>query len=358
MNEKNNNRISENFVICDIQEKYAEHLLKLLTEEFSGKYQFFLFREIQKAERFIKESGAGIILVSEEYRERIQSYENIGKQIIITEHPVYDMRSESTEIFRYQSAGEILKNIKNICKEPEKGSRSYQKNFQNSRCAVKERRNGEVRIRDKPEEKDEKRGELIGIYSPIHRIGKTRFAMRLGKKMSKDMSVLYLNMEGYSGGNYYFQNMKGNNLGDLLYTVRQERGDYGLKISAMTGQMGGMDYVLPMENEQDLKAVTCEEWFELFDMINEKCIYEAVILDLGESIDGIYDILRRCSRIYTPYISEGAAVSKMKQYEKNLRESGYGDVLDRTIKKLMKRTGDPEGKTHSIVQNERNDVIK
>lgn len=331
-------------MICDIQEEYAEHLLKLLTEEFSGKYKFHLFRDIEKAEKFIKESGAGIILVSEEYRERIRSYETIGRLLIITEQPVCDMGSERMEIFRYQSAGEILRNIKKICKETEKWRKSYEKHFQNSRCAVKERRNGEVRIRDKPMEKDEKRTGLIGIYSPIHRIGKTRFAIRLGKKMSKDMPVLYLNMEGYSGGNHYFLNRQGSDLGDLLYTVRQERRDHGLKISAMTGQMGGMDYVLPMENEQDLKAVTCEEWFELFDMIAEKCIYEAVILDLGESIDGIYDILRRCSKIYTPYISESTAVSKMKQYEKNLRESGYGDVLDRTIKKLMQRTEKQEEK--------------
>ena len=30
---------------------------------------------------------------------------------------------------------------------------------------------------------EETEGELIGVYSPIHRIGKTRFAIELGKRL-------------------------------------------------------------------------------------------------------------------------------------------------------------------------------
>ena len=45
---------------------------------------------------------------------------------------------------------------------------------------------------------------LIGVYSPIHRIGKTKFALRLGRQIAEKVPVLYLNLESYSGGNYYF----------------------------------------------------------------------------------------------------------------------------------------------------------
>ena len=54
----------------------------------------------------------------------------------------------------------------------------------------------------------------------------------------------------------------------------------------------------------DLRDVRKEEWLSLLDTVAEKCIYEAVILDLGDSIDGLYDILERCGRVYTPYISD------------------------------------------------------
>ena len=81
-----------------------------------------------------------------------------------------------------------------------------------------------------------------------------------------------------------------------------------------------------------------EEWISLLDMILEKCIYEVVILDLGDCIDGLYDILRKCARVYTLYIEDGAAEAKMEQYEQNLRAAGYGDILSRTVKKKVRRT--------------------
>lgn len=96
-----------------------------------------------------------------------------------------------------------------------------------------------------------------------------------------------------------------------------------------------MDYILPMKNEQDLRSVRGEEWIRLLDMIMEKCLYEAVILDLGDAVCGLYDILRKCDRIYTPYICESAAEAKMEQYEENLRTAGYADILTKTVKKRI-----------------------
>lgn len=351
---KNNGRYSTaNFVICDIQKEYAEYLLKLLADQLSGSYQFFLFQDIEKANTFIKKSGAEITLICEEYEEKFSDSAEAGTLIILTEQPLYKPDLTQRRIFRYQSAGEIIKSIKIMCGRGRFSESSYERKYRNEECAVKESRKGEVRIRDKPGEGNREYGNLIGIYSPVHRIGKTRFAMKLGRKMAEDMPVLYLNMEGYAGTEMYFHHKGESSLGDLLYIIRQERCDHGLKISAMTGQIGGMDYVLPMENEQDLKAVTCREWIGLFDMISEKCIYEAVILDLGESVDGLYDILRKCSKIYTPYISEKTALSKLEQYEKNLVESGYGDILRKTVKKLMNRTGKEAERIHSSGKNER-----
>ena len=136
-------------------------------------------------------------------------------------------------------------------------------------------------------EKIKTRG-LIGIYSPIRRIGRTRFALRLGRQLAEKADVLYLNLEGYAGGSYYFPDPPEMDLGDLIYYMRQEESGQGIKISAMTGQIDGVDYIMPMKHEQDLRQVKGEEWISLLDMILEKCIYEVIILDLGDCIDGLY----------------------------------------------------------------------
>ena len=59
----------------------------------------------------------------------------------------------------------------------------------------------------------------------------------------------------------------------------------------MTGQIGNMDYIRPIPVVQDLQAVTAEEWLQLFEQIVEKSIYEVLILDLGDSVNGLFSIL-------------------------------------------------------------------
>lgn len=338
MSEENRRNVSGSFVVCDEQEDYIEHLFAILSEQLSGEYQFHLFHNPAKMLEFMETEETEALLIGEEYREKIADMSKVRRVFILTDVMKDHAENDMIPVFRYQSASQILNQIRSGIKIPDR------------RISVQKQ--GEKRIRDEPEavnvrEKTrsmapkvtisvQTRG-LIGVYSPVHRIGKTRFAMRLGEKLSGQIPVLYLNLEGYAGGSYYFPEKTEQDLGDLIYCMKQERTDHGLKTSSMTGRSGGMDYIMPMENELDLRSVRGEEWISLFDQILEKCIYEAVILDLGDCIDGLYDILRNCSRVYTPYIREGAAMAKLEQYERNLRTTGYGDILTRTVKKQMQR---------------------
>ena len=181
------------------------------------------------------------------------------------------------------------------------------------------------------------RGELIGVYSPVHRIGKTRFAMELGREMAKKEPVLYLNMEEYAGGSYYFPDQTGQTLADLLYYSRQEKGNLGLRISTMAGQDEALDYILPIPCVQDLQGVSGEEWLRLFEQIRENCIYQKVILDLGDSVNGLFQILEECHTVYTPYIEDEVARAKLNQYAENLRRTGREKVLEKTIQKKLKQ---------------------
>ena len=335
MSEEKRRNVSGSFVVCDEQEDYIEHLFAILSEQLSGEYQFHLFHDPAKMLEFMETEEAEVLLIGEEYRKRIEDLSKVQRIFVLT-----DIMKEHTEnnvipVFRYQSVSQILSQIKSGIKIPDR------------RISVQ--KNGRKRIRDEPETVDlqetrsadprvslQTRG-LIGVYSPVHRIGKTRFAIRLGEKLSEQVPVLYINLEGYAGGGYYFPEETEYDLGDLIYCMKQERADHGLKISSMAGRLGGMDFIMPMENESDMRSVRGEEWISLFDQILEKCIYEVVILDLGDCIDGLYDILRNCSRVYTPYIRESAAMAKLEQYERNLRTTGYGDILSRTVKKQMQK---------------------
>lgn len=297
----------KNFVICDPQKKYSQNLLQMFRLKKQRAYQYYLFHTLDELESFQEKKKIHILLIAEEFPRKLRDDVPAEKKLILTKQAKRSMKGEY-QVFRYQCVEDIWKQI-------QKG--------------VLRKKNAPVKT------VVHRGGELIAVYSPVHRIGKTKFALELGRKFSEKEPVLYLNMEEYSGDKYYFQENQEQNLGDLFYYLRQEKGNLGMRISTMAGQYGGLDYIMPMTCVQDLRAVRREEWLMLFERILDECIYEKVILDLGDSVDGLYQILKRCTSIYTPYIEEAAAMSKMHQYTENIRRMGMEDILEKTIQKCM-----------------------
>ena len=76
---------------------------------------------------------------------------------------------------------------------------------------------------------------------------------------------------------------------------------------------------------------------ELFQQILDKSIYETIILDIGDSVQGLYEILNRCDSIYTLYTKERIGQEKLKQYEENLLRLGHEEILEKTVKQLAVR---------------------
>lgn len=315
-----------NFVICDTQKEYSEALLRILSENLSGEYQLHLFHDIHKLKAFSERAPVEILLMAEEYAPEERRKIWAKKRFLLTENRVdkgewefkdpSDSDMEERSLFRYQSADKIIQAIMQKEKKTEEKRRAK---------------------REKERDPDREWKGIVAVYSPVHRIGKTKFTLRLGKQIAQTKSVLYLNLEDHSGGEYYFPEKAALDMGDLLYYMKQEETNLGVRVSAMAGQLSGMDYLMPMKHSQDLKAVKGDEWISLLDMLLEKCIYDVILLDLGESVDGLYDILKKCTRIYMPYIEEGAALAKIDQYERNLKDAGYGEILNRTVRKRMGR---------------------
>lgn len=297
----------KNFVICDSQKQYSKNLLQLFRQKKSEEYKYYLFHTWDELEKFVQKKRIYILLVDEAYPEEMREEIPAEKKLLLVKQERKALKGDR-RIYRYQSAEEIWKQI--------------QREAQKKRTVRKK-----IRIKND--------GELIAVYSPVHRIGKTKFAIDLGKELAQKEPVLYLNLEEYSGGGFYFPEQQERNLGDLLYHLRQEKGNLGMRISMIAGQYENLDYIMPISCVQDLRTVKEEEWINLCDRILKECIYGKVVLDLGDSVDGLYRILQKCTTIYTPYIDEPIASAKMKQYVDNIRKMGMEDILEKTIQMNM-----------------------
>ena len=171
--------------------------------------------------------------------------------------------------------------------------------------------------------------EVIDVYSPIHRIGKTQYALQLAKEFAKKGNTLYLNLEAYAGRQEGEEETGG--LTEILYYLRQGCKNMGIRLETSVKHEEAVDYLVPIEMYQDLKSVTEEEWKQLLTEIAEKSIYETVVLDIGDAIRGTYGILELCSCIYTPVVQEETAQRKLEQYRHNLTVMGLDCVLEKTI---------------------------
>ncbi len=298
-----------NLVICDREKQYAKNLLQIFSSKHEAGVQLYLFYTLEELRKFSEQKKIHILLIAGEYlKEEREKIPADSRYVLIRDNKL--LPDGENGVLRYQSADAIWTQI-----------------FKNA--AEQERDPESVTVGTN--------GAVIGVYSPVHRIGKTRFAIGMGKKLAEKESVLYLNLEEYSGEEFYFREKPEGNLGDLLYYHRQGRGNLGIRISTMAGQRENLDYIYPMLYLQDLKAVKKDEWLGLLERIRRECIYGKVILDIGDCVDGLFEILKACDVIYTPYIDESISMAKLTQYTESLRKTGMEEILEKTVQKLLRK---------------------
>jgi len=354
----------------------------MATNQRKKGLHFYLFHQLEKIEEFIDQQEIEYLVLGEEIpiksrvqlkakrrfllSEEVTSVEEKSEQESVKKEDSgralgdFSGQQEEIPVFKYQKGEDVLKEIYLEREIPEKvslyrkgsvigeslgeylatedltGEALARENQAKKEIETKTKKAKRTRRRESLSdqmEKEDRQGKVIGIYSPIHRIGKTKFAIALGKEMAKQESVLYLNLEPFAGGSY-FEEEEGD-LSDLLYFGSQENQNLGLCISVMAGQLGKLDYIKPMPFAEDLYAVEGRRWKELITKILEQSIYQTILLDIGDGIKDLYEVLEFCDTVYTLYIEEPIAKGKLKQYTNNLIKTGYDSVLEHTVQKKV-----------------------
>ncbi len=172
--------------------------------------------------------------------------------------------------------------------------------------------------------------KFIGIYSPVRRCLQTSFALTMSQMLAMENRTLYLNFEHYAGITELLPDMQTRDMADLLYFLSGDRDKFRLRMQTMLQHKGKLDYIPPMKSGQNLLTVTAAEWLQLLQKITELEEYEYVILDLSESMQGLFDILRICTKVFTLTQEDHIARSKLTQYEQILALYEYEDVLRKT----------------------------
>ena len=289
-----------NLVIFNEEPEYAGHLKSALIRESLSKYKVYLFKTLESLNRFSEENKVDILVLGESTDTEIRKGLKASKKFVLTKEKNQKLNEDEEEIYKYQNVQAIVFGISKAAGH--KGT-----------CA------------------DNGNKKLIGVYSPVHRTGSTKFALELGNKLSKDEAVLYLNLEAYAGRGCYFNGDADKDISDLIYYIHQENCNLSNILGKLTFSKGSLDIVNPAEQSQDIKEVKANEWLILFERIFEETAYTTIILDLCDMVDGLNMILSKCNTVYTRYVSDDISKAKIEQYTDNLRATGYTKVIEHTV---------------------------
>jgi len=291
---------SKSLVICDPEEGYAQSLAFYIMEQKGLNFQ------VQVCNCLEHVKAADLLLISGVYPEEERKRIKAEHVLVLSESDF--KRCEEGSICKYQSGDEILDEILKICESVFTKEDIF---YTSSR---------------------KKKGKIIGIFSPVHRIGKTTYALRLGEELALSESVLYLNLEVYGGIGGHFEK-GGETLEDILYYARQEKGNLGYMLTKVVRHRGNLDYVLPVPVSEDIKRIQAEEWKELLHQILNQSTYETIILDIDEGIQDVYEILELCSEIHLLEEESEYSTAKMEQFERELAILGYEDLMSKIMRK-------------------------
>ncbi len=285
MNEKN-------VVICDSQICYADCLGENIREREDLAVKVYICSSLDKVAHLSKDQPIHLFVVDEGYTKEERIEIEAEQTFVLSKGKVEDLGPEECEVYKYQNADEIIRILFETYIERTK--KNVMRTLRKDRAA------------------------LVAVYSPIHRIGKTRFAKALGKQRAKDKRVLYLSLEEYAG--FTEESKDGMNLGDLLYYIKQGNSNLGLRLQAAVKKEEELHYLPSMPIGLDLKAVTLGEWTTLLRELTSHSLYDLIILDMSESVQGLFEILEQCDRVYMPVLEDEISNQKLCQYDYNLEQ--------------------------------------
>ena len=288
--------------LCDTEEEYAQLMTEFMKKRKNLPWELHTYTNVDTL-LGMEEQGIDMLVVAESaYCQRLQGL--VPKCLIVLGESGVMRWEDIVYVDKYQEAEEVFRQLMGAYMEI-----------------------ADVQL---PFLRTNRKTVFIGNYSPVRRCMQTSFAITMSLMLAEKHATLYLNFEHYAGISELLPDMQTLDMADLLYFLNAQKDKFRLRLQSILKHKGALAYVPPMKSGQNLITVTAQEWLGLLEKIEELEEYEYVVLDLSESMQGLFEILRMCRQVYTLTLDDRIARGKLLQYEQILALYEYGDVLGKT----------------------------
>lgn len=296
--------------LCDTEEEYARHMTEYLKGHKEAPWDIRTYTDVKSLRASAEQTPIEILVVAESaYTDEVRSMP-VEKTVLLNESGV--VRWENIRnVNKYQQAENVYKEILS----------EYM----------------EVLNEPLPRLVPECTTRMIGFFTPVRRNLQTTFALTMGQMLSVKYRTLYLNFEYCAGYSQLLPDTRTRDLADLVYFLNTDKERFLLRMQTMLLKKGQMDYIPPVKAGMTLLEVRAEEWKEMITRIQQSGEYDFIILDLSECVQGLPEILRMCSKVFTLTGDDRYARGKLAQYEQIMAFQEYEDVLGRTSRYKLPR---------------------
>lgn len=176
---------------------------------------------------------------------------------------------------------------------------------------------------------------LVSLYTPVKRSSQTILGITISHILSQKGRILYLNLEGYSGFYERFPETYSKDISDFIYSFYHSKEKFPFYTTNFIYRMGEVDVIPPVLNPINLQEISGEMWKQVLGALIESAMYEFIIVDASDFVQGIFDILQMSRVIISTSQSDAQSERKWQQYQKLLEGLGLEDILGKSHKVVI-----------------------
>ena len=177
-------------------------------------------------------------------------------------------------------------------------------------------------IHEENSEVYERNPQVIGIYSPLNRCGKTSLAVLFSEILARRGNSLMICMDHHNG----ILVDEELNIAELIYYLSREqqlvsRGEHFYDFSQYDRFVKKWEqilYIAASSSVENMMQIPPEPFCELIHLLQKRNRYQYIVLDLSEGIESLYKVLNQCDVIFMPVLNDCISKSKIQQFEQQM----------------------------------------
>lgn len=162
--------------------------------------------------------------------------------------------------------------------------------------------------------------DIIGIFSPVSRCGKTTLSVAFTQLLGETEPSLMICMDQYSE----IFSSEQDNLSDLIFRMGTASGTESESqqdlFSEYVRNWNQMEYIPSPVYEDDLNQISSLQMAEVLKLLKEQSRYRYIVVDIRTGMDNLQEILQRCDQIFMPDPGDTVSSSKIHMFEELMRK--------------------------------------